>query len=310
MCQWTGCKVFPLFLAFFVGMTAVSVVHAGSRPDSVWIPLISRLTLDGFDRFELERLFSSPALEYDSGLMFRKMDALLGSRKAVNKGAKPAPPKVNTDYLNPMLMAGAYAYMREHRETLSDIEDEYGVPREVLVALVLVETKLGVKIGDRPAVSPLASMALGGDPGQFKEFLASRKVSGEDSRWLAKRIARKADWAYNELKALLTYARNNGRQDPLVIPGSMYGAIGFCQFMPTSALHYGVDGDGDGRLDLFSKRDALFSMANFLKKHGWKEEMTEERRLAVLYRYNHSKSYSLTVLAVAEKLRVIAETVG
>lgn len=307
MCRWTGCRIFSFTLALMMGVMALSGAFAGSRPDSVWFPLISRLALDGFDRFELERLFSNPSLEYDSKLMFRKMDALLAGRKAVGV-AKPVPARVDTDYLKPLPMAGAYAYMREHREALSEIEEKFGVPREVLVALVLIETKLGVNIGGRPAVSPLASMAVGGDPEQFRKFLAGRKVSREDTQWLAKRIARKADWAYNELKALLTYARNNGGQDPMLIPGSIYGAIGFCQFMPSNALHYGVDGDGDGRLNLFSKRDALFSMANFLKKHGWKGNLTDEKRLAVIYRYNHSKSYSLTVLAVAEKLRVISQT--
>ncbi len=103
------------------------------------------------------------------------------------------------------------------------------------------------------------------------------------------------NWAYGELKSLITYAQKNG-QDPLIIPSSMYGAIGYCQFIPSSALAYGRDGNGDGKVNLFEMNDALYSMAYFIKRHGWKPELDREAQLAVIYRYNHSKSYSLTIM--------------
>jgi membrane-bound lytic murein transglycosylase B len=63
---------------------------------------------------------------------------------------------------------------------------------------------------------------------------------------------RKADWAYAELKALILYAYRSGF-DPLTLLGSIYGAIGLCQFIPSNILPYGIDADHDGRIDLFTK---------------------------------------------------------
>jgi membrane-bound lytic murein transglycosylase B len=112
----------------------------------------------------------------------------------------------------------------------------------------------------------------------------------------------KGNWAYEELKALLTYCRGAG-VDPVSIPGSVYGAIGLCQFMPSSAVHYGRDGDGDGKVDLFVEADALVSMANYLKEHGWKPGLSFNEQAQVIYAYNHSMNYALTILEVAERLR-------
>ena len=67
---------------------------------------------------------------------------------------------------------------------------------------------------------------------------------------------------------------------------------------------YGVDGNGDGVVDMFVLEDALFSMANYLKEHGWKGPMKSRRRQRrTIYRYNYSKPYVNTVMAVADYLR-------
>jgi membrane-bound lytic murein transglycosylase B len=80
--------------------------------------------------------------------------------------------------------------------------------------------------------------------------------------------------------------------------------------MPTSAEHYGRDGSGDGRVNLFEIRDALYSMANFMAEHGWKDSMTEAQKLKVIYRYNHSESYAMTVLAVADRISKTRQLFG
>jgi membrane-bound lytic murein transglycosylase B len=121
--------------------------------------------------------------------------------------------------------------------------------------------------------------------------------------WLERRIAQKAQWAYHECKALLTYAQQSGK-DPLDIPGSFYGAIGIAQFMPTQALRYGVDGNQDGVVDLFVLEDALFSMGNYLRANGWQGPMQSQRKQRrVIYNYNHSRIYVNTVMAVADYLK-------
>jgi membrane-bound lytic murein transglycosylase B len=73
--------------------------------------------------------------------------------------------------------------------------------------------------------------------------------------------------------------------------------------MPSNILTYGVDADGDGRIDLFSKPDALHSIASYLRGHGWREGMDRNDQQRIIFAYNHNSVYANTVLAVAEKIR-------
>ncbi len=91
--------------------------------------------------------------------------------------------------------------------------------------------------------------------------------------------------------------------DPLGIRGSIYGAIGLCQFMPSNVFSFGVDGDQNGRVDPFAKPDALHSIANYLRGHGWRKGMDREGQHRIIFDYNHSTIYANTVLAMAEKIR-------
>ena len=112
----------------------------------------------------------------------------------------------------------------------------------------------------------------------------------------------KSDWAYRELKAFLKYAESE-KIDPVSVRGSMAGAVGIAQFMPTNILHLGIDGDKDGSIDLFTHADAIASIANYLKHHGWRKDQDRKAAYGVLLRYNYSKYYANTILAVADKLR-------
>ncbi|WP_264983008.1 lytic murein transglycosylase [Pseudodesulfovibrio portus] len=290
--------------AFFV----VSLALPG-RAGGLWQPLIDRLVDDGFDRTYVSYLFSSPDLEYSPDIMARKMNVLLNARLSAVGAAPAREPEVMGRYLNPLLIAGAYAYYREHRAEFADIRERYGVPGEVLTALLLVESRLGMTVGDYNGFTILASMALSRDFSLIKSHIERTDISDKTMQWLLKRTEQKAQWGYDELKALIRYARKNG-QDPLSIPSSVYGAIGQCQFVPSSAEYYGRDGNGDGKINLFETRDVLHSMANFLASHGWKPGLSDEAMHKVLYRYNHSDSYAMTILAVAERIRKTKELFG
>ncbi|MBG0791549.1 MAG: lytic murein transglycosylase [Desulfovibrionaceae bacterium] len=312
MSPWTGSErtlaermkraaIVTSLAAVFV--CALAVV---GRAEGIWQPLVDRLADDGVERSRVAFFFSSPDLKYSPEIMGRKMNALLNARLSTTGAASPRKPEVMGRYLNPILIAGAYAYYREHRAEFAVIRERYGVPGEILTALLLVESSLGVKVGDYNAFTILASMALSRDFSLVKPHIERRDVSDEDMKWLMQRTEQKAQWGYEELKALIRYAHDNGL-DPLAIPSSVYGAIGQCQFIPSSAVHYGRDGSGDGRIDLFETRDVLHSMANFLASHGWKPGLSDEAKHRVLYRYNHSDSYAMTILAVADKIRKTKE---
>jgi membrane-bound lytic murein transglycosylase B len=291
---------------FCLGLTALAGVPVSGN---LWDPLVDRLAGDGFERRKIAYLFSSPDLEFQPEIMARKMNVLLNTRLAAREPGPQPEPQVMDRYLNPLLIAGAYAFYREHRADLTMIHEQFGVPGDVLTALMLLESRLGMSVGDYNAFTILASMALAGDFELIRDRIERRDVPRETLEWLIRRTREKGDWAYEELKALIRYARANG-QDPLTIRSSVYGAIGLCQFMPTSAEHYGRDGSGDGRVDLFETRDALYSMANFVAEHGWKDSMTKEEKLKVIYRYNHSESYAMTVLAVADSIAKTRELFG
>ena len=145
-------------------------------------------------------------------------------------------------------------------------------------------------------------MALCSSLETVRPYLNKKLVSTRNEDLARTICQQKADWAYGELTALLMYA-DWSEFDPLSIPGSIYGAIGLCQFMPSNVLSYGVDADADGRVDLFSKADALHSIANYLRGYGWKCSMDRTSQLLVILDYNKSLVYANTVLAVAEKLK-------
>jgi membrane-bound lytic murein transglycosylase B len=268
-----------------------------------WSPLIDRLVADGFDEPALRALFSRPEIRFEPGAMASKLQELL--KKTWGKPVKPSSynPKVTyKGFLKEKVLTRARSYLLENTELLDNIDNKYCVPKEIVVSIFLVETRLGDFVGRRWALNSLASMALSTDLETIRPYLPKKLITprNEDS---AKTICRqKADWAYAELKALIQYAYSTGL-DPLSLPGSIYGAIGLCQFMPSNVLSYGIDADNDGRIDLFTKADALFSIANYLREHGWKCSMDRASQLRVILYYNKSSIYANTILAVAEKLK-------
>ncbi len=134
-------------------------------------------------------------------------------------------------------------FLQENYKTLKQAEQEYGVPAEIITAILGVETRYGRYRGKYRVVDALAT--LGFDyPRRSKFFL-------------------------KELEAFLLLSREE-KFDPLAISSSYAGAMGKPQFMPSSYRMYAVDFDGDGVRDLLdNSADAIGSIANYLSRHGW-----------------------------------------
>jgi membrane-bound lytic murein transglycosylase B len=268
-----------------------------------WTPLIERLTADNFDEQVIRKIFDRPGVNFDPSAMSCKLKELINKR--YKKQDAVSARKVRAAYgrfLKTEVIAEAQSYLQKNRETLQGITENYCVPKEIVVSILLVETWLGRHLGDRGAFNTLASMALSSDLETIRPYLAPDLLTPRSEEFAKKRCRQKADWAYGELKALIRYAADNGI-DPLSIPGSLYGAIGICQFMPTKISVYGVDADRDGRVNIFAEPDALYSMANYLRSHGWRCDMSAKKQHRVILAYNHSKIYADTVLTVAKKLK-------
>jgi membrane-bound lytic murein transglycosylase B len=78
--------------------------------------------------------------------------------------------------------------------------------------------------------------------------------------------------------------------------------VGVAQFMPTSIMAYGKDGNNDGMVDMLNHADSMASIANFLKSHGWRSGQSRKKTEKIIYYYNHSTYYVNTILIIAKRL--------
>ena len=146
-------------------------------------------------------------------------------------------------FLTPQRIQAGVEFGVRYREPLARAAELYGVPEEIIVAIIGVETVYGRNTGSYRVIDALSTLAFDYPP--------------------------RAEFFRGELEHYLLYARDAGI-DTLALKGSYAGAIGIPQFMPGSYRRYAVDMDGDGRQDLSgSFADAIGSVANFLKAHGW-----------------------------------------
>ncbi|MBY4676209.1 lytic murein transglycosylase B [Marinobacterium arenosum] len=136
------------------------------------------------------------------------------------------------------------AFWRQHADTLARAEQTYGVPAEIIVAIIGVETRYGRIMGNYRVLDALAT--LGFDYPKRGEFFRG------------------------QLKEYLMMAREESIEDLTALKGSYAGAMGFGQFIPSSYRNFAVDFDGDGKRDIWNNPvDAIGSVANYFKQHGW-----------------------------------------
>jgi membrane-bound lytic murein transglycosylase B len=199
-------------------------------------------------------------------------------------------PDIYKKFLTPEVAARGRAYLETHRATLSRAETRYGVAPEVIVAILTVESGLGSNTGKYPVFNVFASLAVMDTPEVVQELgLTASK----------ERLKKKAAWARRELTVFLEYCTSH-RVDPFSLCGSWAGAMGYCQFLPSSLQRCGVAANGKGPVDLFTHDDAIFSIACYLHKSGFKSQNRASWSRAV-YSYNHSEAYVDTVLTLASR---------
>jgi membrane-bound lytic murein transglycosylase B len=284
---------FPIFFATRVAViiffaVSVSPVSA-SVPESPFAPVKSLLIRDGFDPSRIEHLFDDPRVEpafKSVSLFFVHSEARLDYAQFTTEES----------------IRKAREYIGKHRDKLIMAEKTYGVDKNVITAILLVETRLGTVTGSSPILNTLATMASLKDPVRretlFQNITNPNRLPRET---FEKQADRKWNWAYDQLKAFLQYTERED-MDPLSISGSYAGALGIAQFLPTSILAYARDGNGDGRIDLFDHADAIASVANYLKTFGWKPGISREKAEKAVFAYNRSSYYVNTILAIKDLL--------
>jgi membrane-bound lytic murein transglycosylase B len=195
--------------------------------------------------------FDRPALE-----ALVKQVHYVESAVTLMKPAPPGKPKnwqaYRERFIEPIRIKAGVRFWDEHAELLARAEQEYGVPAEIIVGLLGIETLYGRDTGRFRVLDALTTLAF-----------AYPETPNRPERMAFFR---------SELENTLLFAREY-KLDPLSLSGSFAGAVGMPQFMPGNILKFGVDFDGDGKIDLRgSSADAIASVANYLARHGWKRE--------------------------------------
>jgi membrane-bound lytic murein transglycosylase B len=178
--------------------------------------------------------------------------------------------------LKPESIESGKRIIAENKELFERLESHYGIPANYIVAIIRVETNFKEHLGEYGVFNSLYTMAM-----------------------LSKR-AKRVHMASKELVTWVKTCRKTGK-DPFTVKGSWAGAFGIPQFMPSSYVTFAVDHNNDGIIDLYDYPDAFASVANYLRRVGWKTGNEKRMRRAV-YRYNHQKAYVNAVFAYADSI--------
>ena len=223
--------ILELFFLTTVATAAPSVAPAPALEHSVNVFIDEMAAKHGFDRGELERVFGR----------------IRSSAKIVELMDRQAKRKPWQDYralfVNREKITHGFRFWRNNAAKLAEARAKYGVPEEVIIAIIGIETHYGKNTGRFRVLEALTTLAFD-YPKRSKMFRL-------------------------ELEHYLLLAREETMA--LATPrGSYAGAMGIAQFMPGSYRRYAIDFDGDGKRDLFENAsDAIGSVANYLTAHGW-----------------------------------------
>ncbi|SEK85959.1 lytic murein transglycosylase B [Halomonas daqiaonensis] len=201
--------------------------HEGSRS------LVDELVDQGIDRDWLERAMGEAV--YRQGVL----DAMAGAAEH-----RLTWHEYRAIFLDAPRIANGVAFIEAHQPAFARAEDEYGVPPEVIAAIIGVETRYGGVTGNHRVLDSLSTLAF--------------------------HHPRRGRFFRGELAAFLEIAHEQQRS-PGSLTGSYAGAMGYPQFIPTSYRAYAVDFDDDGLRDLWTNPvDAIGSVANYFAEHGWR----------------------------------------
>ncbi len=275
-----------LLLFLFSAPVAAQEIKKGNEFDK----LKQQLIADGFKKEKIEQLFSSENVFFNPegvSRFFIHTESSLDYDQFISKKS----------------IKNAKNYMEKHKAVLEQAQETYGVDKTIITAILLVETRLGTYLGTRTVINTLSTMASLTDTALRERIWDSipDKKKPKKQVFLAK-VKKRSKWGYEELKALIKFTAQQ-HLSPETIKGSYAGAMGISQFMPSNALRLAKDGNNDGRIDLFTHADAIFSVANYLRHHGWKPGIARQKQHEVLFRYNHSNYYVDTLLKISDRLK-------
>lgn len=194
----------------------------------------------GFDRQQLQEILSQ-AKRLDS------VPRLMDNQAPTTSVKPPSGPngawlRYRKKFITPDNVQNGVVFWNQYEDALNRAWQVYGVPPEIIVGIIGVETRWGRVMGKTRILDALATLSFN--------------------------YPRRAEYFSGELETFLLMARDE-QDDPLNLKGSFAGAMGYGQFMPSSYKQYAVDFSGDGHINLWDPVDAIGSVANYFKAHGW-----------------------------------------
>jgi len=241
-----------VIILFFMITLILSAKDYTKNPDTV--AFINKLVKKyNYKRADLNKLFSNVKVQKSALRAFiprkkqkRRKDTRTEAQKAKARELYRkygSWERYSRHIFHPSRVKKGVAFVKKYQETFNKVEKKYGVPKEYIAAIIGVESNYGKNVGKYPVFDTLTTLA----------FEKNRR-----NKFFKK-----------ELMSFMHLCKTQ-KINPENVYGSYAGAIGLGQFMPSNYEAYGVDFNGDGRVTLQRKQDAIASVANYFKKNGWR----------------------------------------
>lgn len=257
------CSLFLLSVCLFVSSADVFADYSQHEAAPAFV---ARMVKEhGFEKTYVEKILKDASKQQsildaisrpaEKTLVWKQYKNIFLDEKRINLGAK---------------------FWQENKAVLAKASKEFGVPEEVIVAIIGVETRYGVQKGGYRVIDALTTLGFDYEP--------------------------RASFFSKELEHFFLLTREQ-KQDPLLPVGSYAGAMGYGQFIPSSYRSYAIDYDGDDFADIWENPvDAIGSVANYFKKHGWQENgvVLGRTRIGSNYKQEILNDSSRPSLSVAE----------
>ncbi len=246
------------------------------------------LVSKGHKRMQVRSLLNDPRFAVNTGIITRNLF------NSAPKGSAKTPGVMEVD---PKFYPRGVAFIEQHQDAFKIAWEKYEISPELITAILILETKLGSYPMRYNVFQVYATLATLLDSEYLDSVLQSKGGKYKLDDKVLKSSRAKGKWGLEELSALLQLSDGLGI-DPIDIMGSFAGALGPAQFIPTSFVKYGADGNNDGKRDPFNIDDSIVSIANYMKLAGWKEDADLKRRRQAIWIYNHHDVYVNTILMI------------
>ncbi len=261
-------------------LVAAGVAVAVGMPGAAFAAACGK-TGAGFDAWKADFAATAKA----KGIGAKGLAALSGTKylqSTINADRNQKSFKLSFDQFmakrgGPAIASKGKGFARANAQLFNGIEKRYGVPAGPLVAIIGMETGFGGYMGNSNIVSAVATLAYD---------------------------CRRTEFFTRQLLAALQLVDRGSITSASI--GAAHGEVGQTQFLPENVIKYGVDGDGDGRVDLIrSRADALASTANFLRGHGWRAGVGYQRgqgNYAALQGWNAASVYQQAIAVIGAQI--------